>query len=76
MEEHKTDIVETGGPLSRTTSVSLSGIVESRNNLGGYVIVQAQTQAEAAKLFIGHPSFAIFPGEAVEIMEVLPIPGN
>jgi hypothetical protein len=29
----------------------------------------------AAKLFENHPHFAIFPGESVEIMPVLSIPG-
>lgn len=33
------------------------------------------TGTEAASLFEGHPHFAIFPGDAVEIMERLPIPG-
>jgi hypothetical protein len=27
-------------------------------------------------MFENHPHFAIFPGEAVEIMPVLPIPGG
>jgi len=27
-------------------------------------------------MFVGHPHFTIFPGEAVEIMECLPIPGG
>ena len=30
----------------------------------------------AAKLFENHPHFTIFPGESVEIMPVLPIPGG
>jgi len=76
MEDNMSAIVETGGPLSRTTRVTLDGIAEFRNNLGGYLIVQAESQADAAKLFLDHPSFAIFPGEAVEVMEVLPIPGK
>ena len=33
-------------------------------------------QEAAAKLFENHPHFAIFPGERVEIMPVLPIPGG
>ena len=76
MEDNMSAIVETGGPLSRTTRVTLDGIAEFRNNLGGYLIVQAESLADAAKLFLDHPSFAIFPGEAVEVMEVLPIPGK
>jgi len=27
-------------------------------------------------MFEGHPHFAIFPGESIEIMPVLPIPGG
>ena len=30
---------------------------------------------DAAKLFLNHPHFMIFPGDRVEVMECLPIPG-
>lgn len=76
MEVNKASIVENGGPLSRTTRVTSDGIADARNNLGGYLVVQVESQADAAKLFLDHPSFAIFPGDAVELMEVLPIPGE
>lgn len=33
-----------------------------------------ESHEEAAKLFISHPHFKIFPGESVEIMECLPMP--
>ena len=76
MEDHKAVIVEMGGPLSRTMKVTSDGIADIRNNLGGYTVVQAESQTAAAQLFLNHPSFAIFPGEGVEVMEVLPIPGG
>jgi len=76
MEDNKASIVETGGPLSRTTRVALDGVSESRNNLGGYLVVRAESQADAARLFLNHPSFSIFPGDAVEVMEIMPIPGK
>ena len=31
---------------------------------------------QAAKMFEHHPQFTIFPGDSVEIMELLPIPGQ
>ena len=40
----------------------------------GYTIVQAESQEAAAKLFLNHPHFMIFPGDGVEIMECLPLP--
>jgi len=76
MAAHGAAIVEAGGPLSKTKRVSAQGVADTRNNLGGYIVVKAESQDAAAKMFEKHPSFAIFPGDAVEIMEILPIPGQ
>jgi hypothetical protein len=43
--------------------------------MAAYVIVRAESQEAAAKLFLNHPHFTVFPGEAVEVMECLPTPG-
>ena len=67
-------IVEDGGPLGKTKRVSRDGIADVRNNLAAYTIVRADSQEAAAKMFVNHPHFTIFPGDGVEIMEVLPIP--
>lgn len=67
-------IVEIGGPLSRTKLVAKSGISDIRNNLAAFTVVQAESQDAAARLFLNHPHFTIFPGEGVEVMEILPIP--
>lgn len=67
-------IVDQGSPLGRTKRASKQGIEDIRNNMTGYVIVQAESHEAAAKLFENHPHFAIFPGESVEIMECLPLP--
>jgi hypothetical protein len=72
--DHAGTVVDMGGPLSRTKKVTKNGIADVRNNLGGYSIVQAESQEEAAKMFLNHPHFTIFPGDGVEIMECLPIP--
>ena len=63
-----------GGPLSRTKLVAPSGISDIRNNMGAFTIVQAESQEAAARLFLNHPHFTIFPGEGVEVMECLPVP--
>ena len=72
--ENAGSIVEMGGPLSRTKLVSKGGISDIRNNLAAFTVVQADTQDAAARLFVDHPHFTIFPGEGVEVMEILPIP--
>jgi hypothetical protein len=75
VERNKASIVEMGAPLGSTKSVSRTGIADVRNNMGAYTVVQAESHEAAARLFENHPHFTVFPGEAVEIMECLPIPG-
>lgn len=74
--EHAASIVEMGGPLSKTKRVAKDGITDIRNNLAAFTVVQAESQEAAATMFLNHPHFSIFPGDGVEIMEILPIPGR
>ena len=76
VEKHKAALVELGGPLGKTKRVDSSGIADISNELGAFTVVRAASHEAAAKLFENHPHFAIFPGERIEIMPVLPIPGG
>jgi hypothetical protein len=76
MAKHKASIVTHGGPLGKTKRAAPQGIADTKNNMSAFVLVQAESHDAAARLFENHPHFAIFPGEAVEIMEVMPIPGQ
>jgi hypothetical protein len=73
--DHAASIVEMGSPVGKTKRIAATGIADVTNNLTGYTVVQAETFQAAAELFLDHPHFAIFPGDSVEIMECLPIPG-
>lgn len=75
MERHGAAVAGDGGPLGKTKRVSAGGVEDVTNQLGAFVVVRADSHEAAARLFEGHPHFTIFPGEAVEIMPVLPIPG-
>ncbi len=72
--EHKDSIVDYGAPLGKTKRIDADGISEIENYDAAYVIVQAESHEAAAKLFLNHPHFMIFPGDSVEIMECLPMP--
>jgi hypothetical protein len=72
--QHQASIVGMGGPLGKTKRISPAGIEDIHNNMGAYTVVQAESHEAAAKLFVGHPHFTIFPGDGIEVMEVLPIP--
>jgi hypothetical protein len=73
-KKHEKFILEGGGPLGKTKKIDGSGISDIRNYMAAYAVVEAETHEAAAKMFINHPHFAIFPGDSVEIMEVLPVP--
>jgi hypothetical protein len=75
-EAHKAAILDQGSPLGKTRRASSQGIADTKNNMTGYVILQAESHEAAARMFENHPHFAIFPGDSVEIMECLPLPGQ
>jgi hypothetical protein len=76
MADHADAVVEHGGPLGKTKKVGKAGVSDIRNLVAGFVVVQAESHEAAAAMFENHPHFAIFPGDSVEIMERLPIPGQ
>lgn len=75
VEKNHAAIVEMGGPLGKTKKVTERGIADISNELAAFTVVRAQSHEAAAKLFEKHPHFMIFPGDAVEVMPILPIPG-
>ena len=74
VEQRQASIVDHGAPLGKTKRISASGIADIRNNMAAYTVVRAKSHEDAARLFEGHPHFTIFPGDAVEVMECLPMP--
>ena len=74
-QRHQNAIVAMGGPLGKTKKISPNGIEDVTNAMGAFTTVRAESLEAAARLFLDHPHFTIFPGEAVEVMPILPIPG-
>ena len=68
-------ITQMGSPLGKTKRVSKQGTADVRNEMGAWTVVQAASHEEAAAMFADHPHFTIFPGDAIEVMELMPIPG-
>jgi hypothetical protein len=75
-ERHEASIVERGTPLGKTKRIDTGGVSDARNAICGYVVVEAESHEAAAGMFLDHPHFSIFPGESVEIMQCLPLPGE
>jgi len=75
VEKHHAAIVSMGGTLGKTKKATQRGVDDTTNDMGAFTVVRAESHEAAAKLFDNHPHFSIFPGDSVEIMPVLPIPG-
>lgn len=76
VQKNHPSIVDMGSPLGKTKRVGPDGISEVENRDTAYVIVEAESHEAAAQIFLGHPHFMIFPGDSIEVMECLPLPGS
>lgn len=74
-EQHGSRIVEIGGPLGRTKTVSQAGIANVSNEMGAFVMVRAASHEKAAARFANHPHFTDIPGESIEVTSILPVLG-
>lgn len=73
-QEHYNAIVDMGSPIGKTKLTNSGGVSDIKNLITAYTIVEAESHEAAAKMFVNHPHFSIFPGDSVEIMECLPMP--
>ena len=74
MNANKASIVEGGAPLGKTKRVDSNGASNTKNEVGGYSIVRAESHDAATKLFgKDHPHLQM-PGAWIEIMEIMPSP--
>ncbi len=75
MGAHQASMVDGGAPLGKTKRVDAQGVKDTKNGIGGYSIVQADSADAAAKMFgKDHPHLQM-PGAWVEIVEIMQMPG-
>lgn len=72
MKKHGSSFADHGGPAGKTKRVAQGGVTDTKNDIGGYSIVQAESYEAAAALFRDNPHLSM-PGATVEIMEILPM---
>jgi hypothetical protein len=61
-------IVATDVMVGKTRRVTKTGIVDARNQIVGFLIVEAADITAAAGLFQDHPHITIFPGDGIDVM--------
>jgi hypothetical protein len=67
-------IVATDVMVGKTKRVTTSGVADARNQIAGFLIVEATDIATAARLFQDHPHITIFPGDGIDVMPVVSEP--
>ena len=75
MGDHKKSLVDGGAPLGKTKRVDAKGSSDTKNEVGGYSIVQAESAETATKIFGKDQPHLQMPGAWVEIIEIMPVPG-
>ena len=68
-------IVDMGAPLGKALRVTAGGASPSKNDLGGYSVLQAESKEALAPVLKGHTHFMMGPEASIEIVEIMPIPG-
>lgn len=69
-EKYKSVIVDQGSPLGKTKRVSKAGVEDARNDLNYFMVVQAASHDEAAKMIAENPHVQMIPTSFVDVMEM------
>jgi len=75
MGSHKASLVDGGAPLGKTKRVDSKGASDTKNGIGGYSIVQAETADAATKIFGKDQPHLQMPGAWIEVIEIMQLPG-
>ena len=68
-------LVDLGTPLGNGQVVTKAGSSPSASNIAGYSMVQAEDTAAALALLQGHPHLEWAADCAIELHELMPLPG-
>jgi len=67
-------IVDLGAPLGNSAHVSHGKAADTKSEIGGFSILQAESREALTAILNEHSHFMI-PGATIEVHEFLPIPG-
>ena len=71
--KNKQAIAEMGAPLGKTKTVAASGVSDTKNEVTGYSIVEADSHEAATKVFVGHPHLQM-KGATIDVLECMSMP--
>jgi hypothetical protein len=68
-------IVDMGAPLGKTLLVTSKGSSPSRNDLGGYSIMQGESKEAVAETLKDNPHFLMGDSASIEVIDLVEMPG-
>jgi hypothetical protein len=75
MSANQSSLIDGGAPLGKTKRLDTKGTSDTKNDIGGYSIVQAESADAAAKILgKDHPHLRM-PSAWIEVIEIMQIPG-
>lgn len=74
MTDSKSSLVDMGAPLGKAMRATAGGASATRNDLGGYSIMQGESAEAVGAVVRTNPHFQI-PDATIEITEIMPLPG-
>lgn len=73
---YQQSLVDPGAPLYRKKRVTTQGVEDFTDSKTGYAIVDADTHEDAVQIFAEHPHLQLLEGNAIEVLECPPAPGQ
>lgn len=70
IEAHKDSLIEGGSPLGKNMRIRKEGAQMESNEIGGYSIVQAESQEAVTALMEDNPTLMEMSGGYIEVMEI------
>jgi len=74
-QKAQSSIVDLGAPLGKAFRVTKNGGSPTKNDLGGYSVLQAESKEALAETLKAHPHFMMGPESSIEIVEIMAVPG-
>jgi hypothetical protein len=74
--KHQASIVDGGAPLGANARIDSSGVADAPNRIVTYSVIRAASRDAAAEILSENPHLGLHPGNSIEIMERMSLPGE
>lgn len=73
MEKHAASFADSGAPVGKNKQIDMHGVLDIRNDVGGYAIVQADSIEKACEILQSGPHLKM-AGSVCDVMPIMEMP--